>query len=69
MLSLIRRQPAVTSLPWEKLARFGRRAADRAVAWYSRTRQLEALSRLDDRLLADIGLIREDQTAACSKLF
>jgi uncharacterized protein YjiS (DUF1127 family) len=69
MLTLIRRQPAVTSLPWEKLARFGRRAADRVAAWHSRTRQREALSRLDDRLLADIGLIREDQMAACSKLF
>ena len=32
-------------------------------------RQLDALSRLDDRLLADIGLTREQQIVACSRLF
>jgi len=32
-------------------------------------RQRQALARLDDRLLADIGLTREAQMVECSKLF
>jgi uncharacterized protein YjiS (DUF1127 family) len=35
----------------------------------SRARQRQALARLDDRLLADIGLTREAQMMECSKLF
>jgi uncharacterized protein YjiS (DUF1127 family) len=35
----------------------------------SRARQRQALARLDDRLLADIGLTREAQMVECSKLF
>jgi uncharacterized protein YjiS (DUF1127 family) len=37
--------------------------------WRSRARQRQALARLDDRLLADIGLTREAQMVECSKLF
>jgi uncharacterized protein YjiS (DUF1127 family) len=36
--------------------------------WRSHARQREALARLDDRLLADIGLTREMQMVECSKL-
>jgi uncharacterized protein YjiS (DUF1127 family) len=32
-------------------------------------RQRAALARLDDRLLADIGLTREAQIVECSKLY
>jgi uncharacterized protein YjiS (DUF1127 family) len=46
-----------------------RRARQQAAAWHSRTRQLDALPRLDDRLLADIGLTREEQILTCAKLF
>jgi uncharacterized protein YjiS (DUF1127 family) len=35
---------------------------------HSLAREREALARLDDRLLADIGMTREAQTAACSRL-
>jgi uncharacterized protein YjiS (DUF1127 family) len=39
------------------------------LGWRSRARQRKALARLDDRLLADIGLTREAQMVECSKLF
>jgi len=40
-----------------------------AAMWRSRACQRKALARLDDRLLADIGLTREVQMVECSKLF
>jgi uncharacterized protein YjiS (DUF1127 family) len=49
--------------------RFCRRARVLAAAWCSRARHREALARLDDRLLADIGLTREMQMVECTKLF
>jgi len=69
MLTLIERQPRTTPVPWEKLMRLCRRARALAATWRSRARQREALARLDDRLLADIGLTREVQMVECSKLF
>jgi uncharacterized protein YjiS (DUF1127 family) len=69
MLTLVRRQPRIAVVPWDKVIRLCRQACERSVARRSRTRQLEALSRLDDRLLADIGLTREEQMMECSKLF
>jgi uncharacterized protein YjiS (DUF1127 family) len=51
------------------MIRLYRRSGKWMGAWLSRTRQVDALSRLDDRLLADIGLTREQQMVACSKLF
>jgi uncharacterized protein YjiS (DUF1127 family) len=69
MLSLVRRHPRITTVSWSNVIRLCRRVCEQAVAWHSRTRQLDALSRLDDRLLADIGLTRQDQMVACSKLF
>jgi uncharacterized protein YjiS (DUF1127 family) len=69
MLTLVRRQPRITIVSWDKVIRLCRRACEQAVARRSRSRQLESLSRLDDRLLADIGLTREEQMLACSKLF
>jgi uncharacterized protein YjiS (DUF1127 family) len=69
MLTLVRRQPMIIRNAWAKLIYLSHRALERAVEWHIRTRQLDALSRLDDRLLADIGLTREDQKVAYSKLF
>ncbi len=69
MLTLVRRQPRITVVPWDKLIRLRRRARELAVARRSRSRQLESLSRLDDHLLADIWLTREEQMLASSKLF
>jgi len=69
MLTLVRRQPRMTVVSWDKVIRLCRQAGEQALARYSRSRQLEALSRLDDRLLADIGVTREAQIMACSELF
>jgi uncharacterized protein YjiS (DUF1127 family) len=69
MLTLVRRQPRTTVVSWDKVIRLCRRACEQALARRSRSRQLEALCRLDDRLLADIGLTREAQILECSKLF
>jgi uncharacterized protein YjiS (DUF1127 family) len=49
--------------------RLGGRVRALIATWRSRARQREALARLDDRLLADIGLTPEAQTVECSKLF
>ena len=74
MLTLIRQQPRIqqpriTTISWDKLIRLCHRAIEQTAARRSRTRQLDALSRLDDRLLADIGLTREAQMAECSKVY
>jgi uncharacterized protein YjiS (DUF1127 family) len=70
MLTLVHRQQISPASPWwDKVIRLCHHASQRTVTGHSRTRQLEALSRLDDRLLADIGLTREQQILACSKLF
>jgi uncharacterized protein YjiS (DUF1127 family) len=44
---------AVQALPW----------------WIERRRQLRALADLDDHLLRDVGLAREDVQRACSQSF
>jgi uncharacterized protein YjiS (DUF1127 family) len=49
--------------------RLCRRARALVATWRSRARQHQALARLDDRLLADVGLTREAQMVECSKLF
>jgi uncharacterized protein YjiS (DUF1127 family) len=49
--------------------RLCRQARALVAMWRSHARQREALARLDDRLLADIGLTREMQMVECSKLF
>ena len=69
MLTLVGRRPRITVVPWDKIIRLCRRTCEQAVARRSRSRQLKSLSRLDDRLLADIGLTREVQMVECSKLF
>ena len=69
MLTLVRRQPRITVVSWDNVICLCRRACEQALARRARSRQLEALSRLDDRLLADIGLTREAQILEYSKLF
>lgn len=69
MLTLAGRQPRTTLIPWNEVMRVCRRGRAMVAAWRSRARQREALARLDDRLLADIGLTREAQIVECSKLF
>jgi len=69
MLTLVQRQPRVAAVSGDKPAGLRRRMVEQVAVWRSRSRQLYALSRLDDRLLADIGLTREAQMVECSKLF
>ena len=49
--------------------RLWRRACSVLAEWDSRALQRERLAQLDDRLLADIGLMREKQIVDPSKLF
>jgi uncharacterized protein YjiS (DUF1127 family) len=69
MLTVVEHQPGITPVSWNKVMRLCRRARELVAAWRSRARQREALARLDDRLLADIGLTREEQMMECSNLF
>lgn len=43
--------------------------ADRILDWIERTRQRQTLGRLDERLLADIGLTRTDAETEADKPF
>jgi uncharacterized protein YjiS (DUF1127 family) len=69
MLTLVERQPRITPVSWNKVMRLWWQARALVATGRSRARQREALARLDDRLLADIGLTREAQMVECSKLF
>ena len=69
MLTLVERQPRITPISRSKVMHLCRQARLLAAMWRSLARQREALARLDDRLLADIGLTREAQMVECSKLF
>ena len=68
MLTLVERQSRINPVSWKKVIPLCGRARALVAAWRTRARQREALARLDDRLLADIGLTREAQILECSKL-
>ena len=69
MLTLVERQPRINPVSLKKAMRLYRQARALVTAWRSLARQREALARLDDRLLADVGLTRQAQMMECSKLF
>ena len=69
MLTLVERQPRINPVSLKKAMRLYRQTRALIAAWQSRACQREALARLDDRLLADVGLTREAQMVECSKLF
>ena len=69
MLTLVERQPRTTPVSCNKVMRLCRWGRALVARWHSLARQREALARLDDRLLADVGLTRESQMAERSKLF
>jgi uncharacterized protein YjiS (DUF1127 family) len=69
MLTLVERQPRTTPVSWNKVTRLYRHASALVATWRSPARQRLALARLNDHLLADIGLTREAQMVECSKLF
>jgi uncharacterized protein YjiS (DUF1127 family) len=52
-----------------RLLQLWRRACIVVAEWHSRARRRETLARLNDYLLADVGLRREKQIVDCSKLF
>jgi uncharacterized protein YjiS (DUF1127 family) len=68
MLTLVHSQPTATHVPVRKATPFSS-VLDTIAAWHSRNQARGALSRLDDRLLADIGLTREKQFLECAKPF
>ena len=55
-----RLSPAIQPLAW---------AVGTLIAWRQRANQRTALAALDDRLLEDIGLTREQARAECDKPF
>lgn len=64
MLTLVERQPRITPVSWNKLMHLCRQTRAVMATRRSHARQREALARLDDRLLADVGLTREAQNMA-----
>jgi uncharacterized protein YjiS (DUF1127 family) len=69
MLTLVQIQPrTATHAPARRATPFSL-VLETIAAWRSRNQARGALSRLDDRLLADIGLTREKQLAECAKPF
>jgi len=55
--------------PWDALMQPIRHMAHEVDGWIERSRQRRALQDLDDRLLNDIGLSRDEATRECAKLF
>ena len=69
MVSLVQRRPQMAEGLWNQLRRVRRIARMAMTVWRARARQRDALSQLNDHLLADIGLTRETRSAECSKPF
>jgi uncharacterized protein YjiS (DUF1127 family) len=69
MSTIVDRLPRVSGISGDHALRQCRRILGFVADWQARHRQLQSLSRLDDRLLADIGLTRERQSRECSKTF
>ena len=55
--------------PGDVLMRFVRQMAQEVHAWIERSRQRRALQDLDDHLLNDVGLSRDEAKRECAKLF
>jgi uncharacterized protein YjiS (DUF1127 family) len=69
MSAIVDRLPRVSGISWDHALRQCRRLLVFIGDWRARCRQFQSLARLDDRLLADIGLTREQQSRECSKTF
>lgn len=54
---------------WQSIISLEAFAIDALLLWRTRRRERGSLARLDDRLLADIGLTRLDQDRECNKPF
>ena len=57
------------SNPSAHLLRFVAGARHGIMGWAERRRQLRALSELDEHLLQDVGLSRDDVRRACAQIF
>jgi uncharacterized protein YjiS (DUF1127 family) len=68
MLTIARRLPRIDTLSSAFVIRWCRRLYDSFVEWQQIVSERESLARLDDRLLADIGLTREQQMLECAKV-
>jgi len=68
MLTIARHLPRVDTLSMASILRRCRRVHDSVAEWQRLVSERESLARLDDRLLADIGLTREQQILECSKV-
>jgi uncharacterized protein YjiS (DUF1127 family) len=69
MLTLVHSQPQAAIRTAAHRSNLLALIRETIMAWRARSRAREALSRLDDRLLADIGLTREKQFVECNKVF
>jgi uncharacterized protein YjiS (DUF1127 family) len=68
MLTIARRLPRVHPFSAASVLRWCRRIYDTFIERQMLASERESLARLDDRLLADIGLTREQQIQECSKV-
>jgi uncharacterized protein YjiS (DUF1127 family) len=64
-----RRHPTGWWSPGDALMRHVQKMAHEVRGWIERSRQRRALQHLDDRLLNDIGLSRDDSRRERAKLF
>jgi uncharacterized protein YjiS (DUF1127 family) len=58
-----------SGISWEQVAGVCRRALALLGAWRERERERQELARLDDRLLADVGISPEQRARECAKCF
>jgi uncharacterized protein YjiS (DUF1127 family) len=69
MSAIVDHLPRAGGISWDHALRQCRRLFALIGDWQERNRQLRSLARLDDRLLADIGATREQQSRECAKTF
>ena len=61
--------PGVAPRSYTLFVRFVAEVAHGAAGWAERRRQLRALAELDENLLRDVGLSREDVRRVCLQTF
>ena len=69
MLTLVQHRPRMAEISWEGVLRICRGARRAVAVWRARSRQRDSLFRLNNHLLADIGITREARIAECAKPF
>jgi len=70
MSAIVIHLPRSRGIAWpQAIAHQYRRFFNRIADWRARERQWQSLARLDDRLLADIGLTRQDRRPEWSTAF